>query len=398
MKNIEKNSKRLQEELYQIDKVFKDPSYTWQGDWEGRALLAFGCHYQMTGEEIPCMHQLVEKLDEKTNEYGFLGPVFDGKIVNEQQLSGHNWYLRGLIKYAQNFASEKALALLKSTVKHLYAPLLPWFENYPLEREKGIGGVSGTNTKILNGWQTSSDIGCAYMSVDGLAKYYALTKDEETRALLDKIIEIFDKTDFVKYGFQTHTTLTCLRGVLTMYETTGENGYLTLVKEKFALYIKYGMTLTYENFNWFGREDTWTEPCAVTDSFILATKLYKITGDKDYLTLARRIWFNGLQFCQRDNGGAGPNTCVTETQRVLKVSSYEAYYCCTMRYAEGLLEYTQNEDLFKWNENAEMLTDDKGRRFVDDKLIVEYNGELVPIFSCNQFNSKDEVMAVQVTV
>ncbi|MBQ8320066.1 MAG: glycoside hydrolase family 127 protein [Clostridia bacterium] len=398
MKNIIMNSRRLHDEPYRIEKVFRPADYTWQGDWEGRALLAFNCHYEMTGEEIPCMHQMMAQMEEKTNEHGFLGPLFDGVTVNEQQVSGHNWYVRGLIKYAKNFNSELALKLLKSTIENLYQPILPWFDQYPLEREKGIGGVSGTNAKVLNGWQTSSDIGCAYMSVDGLAKYYQLTKDQTTRKLLDKVIETFVATDFVKYGFQTHTTLTCIRGILTMYEATGEEKYLSIVKEKFALYIRHGMTLTYENFNWFGREDTWTEPCAVVDSLILATELYKITNDREYLTLARRIWFNGLQFCQRDHGGAGPNTCITETQRTLKVSMYEAPFCCTMRYAEGLLEYKQNEALFSWDEKAEVVTDEKGRRFVDDKLLVEYQGKLVPIFSCNTFLSKEEVMAVQVTV
>ena len=398
MKNIIMNSRRLHDEPYRIEKVFRPADYTWQGDWEGRALLAFNCHYEMTGEEIPCMHQMMAQMEEKTNEHGFLGPLFDGVTVNEQQVSGHNWYVRGLIKYAKNFNSELALKLLKSTIENLYQPILPWFDQYPLEREKGIGGVSGTNAKVLNGWQTSSDIGCAYMSVDGLAKYYQLTKDQTTRKLLDKVIETFVATDFVKYGFQTHTTLTCIRGILTMYEATGEEKYLSIVKEKFALYIRHGMTLTYENFNWFGREDTWTEPCAVVDSLILATELYKITNDREYLTLARRIWFNGLQFCQRDHGGAGPNTCITETQRTLKVSMYEAPFCCTMRYAEGLLEYKQNEALFSWDEKAEVVTDEKGRRFVDDKLLVEYQGKLVPIFSCNTFLSKEEVMAVKVTV
>ena len=157
------------------------------------------------------------------------------------------------------------------------------------------------------------------------------------------------------------------------------------------------MTLTYENFNWFGREDTWTEPCAIVDSLILATELYKITKNDRYKTLARRIWFNGLQFCHRDNGGAGPNTCVTTSQTILKVSMYEAYFCCTMRYAEGLLEYSNNESLFGWNENAPTEMDEIGRRFIDDKLLVEYNGEWTPIFPCHAF-TKDEAKEISVKV
>ena len=381
-KNVQLNFQRLSEEIYQIHKVFQDGGYDWPGDWEGRALLAFNCLYEATGKEIPCMHEMISQLEKKTNGDLYFGAPFDGKTVDEQQLSGHSWYLRGLVKYAQNFKNELAQRAMQSTVKALYLSLRGRYKSYPLTRQE-TGGVSGEVVGIINGWKVSSDIGCAYMCVDGLAHYYAYTKDESCRPILDEIIDVFCGTDFVKYGFQTHTTLSCLRGILTMYEATAETRYLDIVKEKFEIYLRHGMTLTYENYNWFGRKDTWTEPCAVTDSFILAVRLYKFTGEKRYLTLARRIWFNGLQFCQRENGGAGPNTCVTEKQPILKISMYEAPFCCTMRYAEGLLEYSKNQELFDWDSTKEVEKDEYGRRFIDDKLLVKCKEKILPIFSSN---------------
>ena len=46
------------------------------------------------------------------------------------------------------------------------------------------------------------------------------------------------------------------------------------------------MTATYENYNWFGNghKETWTEPCAVVDSLILALELYRLTKDVDVVT------------------------------------------------------------------------------------------------------------------
>ena len=382
MKNIELSFQRLSDESYQIHKIFQDGGYDWPGDWEGRALLAFTCLYEATGKEIPCMHEMISQLEEKTNGELYFGQPFDGNIIDEQQLSGHSWYLRGLVKYAQNFGGEIVERAMRSTVKNLYLPLIGEYKKYPLNRQK-MGGVSGEVVGTLNGWKVSSDVGCAYMCVDGLAHYYAYTKEENCRAVLEEIIAVFCQTDFVKYGFQTHTTLSCLRGILRLYETSREEKYLNIVKEKFEIYLRHGMTLTYENYNWFGREDTWTEPCAVTDSFILALRLYKLTGEKRYLTLARRIWFNGLQFCQRENGGAGPNTCVTEKQPILKISMYEAPFCCTMRYAEGLLEYSQNQELFDWDSKKEVEKDEFGRRFIDDRLLVKCKEKILPIFSSN---------------
>ena len=380
-RNIELSFKRLSEtKEYAFENIFQRAEYDWYGDWEGRALLAFACHYQIHGNIIPCMTQLVAALPQHTNPKLYFGPEFDGITADEQQLSGHSWYLRGLIKYAEAFNDELALKAAKSTVENLYLPIKEWYKKYLLKRERH-GGVSGSVTGTQNGWKLSSDVGCAYMCVDGLSHYYAYTKDARVKDFLDDILVTFYSSDYVNNGFQTHTTLSCARGILTLYKTTGEQKYLDGAMQVLRNYTEHGMTLTYENYNWFGRKDSWTEPCAVVDSFILSTELYKLTEQNEYLTLARRIWFNGLQFCQRPNGGAGPNSCVRPDQPVLKVSMYEAAFCCTMRYAEGLLEYSQNKELFSWNSNAEITQDEMGRKFIDDKLLVSFNSKTVPIFS-----------------
>ena len=380
MKNIELNFQRLQQSHYSFDKIFQSAEYDWPGDWEGRALLAFACHYEMHGRKIECMEKLVNVLPSHTNSRLYFGKEYDGEIVDEQQLSGHSWYLRGLLKYAMLTNSEFAMQAAKSTVENLYLPIADKYKDYPLTREKQ-GGVSGNITAIKNGWKLSSDVGCAFMCVDGLAHYYKHTKDARVKEFLDKVLAFFETIDYVAIGFQTHTTLSCARGILTLYHATGEKKYLELAQSIFAQYVQYGMTLTYENFNWFGCEDTWTEPCAIVDSFILATELYKITKKSEYRMWARRIWFNGMQFCQRKNGGAGPNTCVTAKQPILQISLYEAPFCCTMRYAEGLLEYTKNKELFAWDKEAEIETDVYGRKFVDDKLLVMQDDKIVPLFS-----------------
>ena len=395
--NIEKNYERLLSEEYSFEKLFRPSEYDWPGDWEGRALLAFLCHKEIHGGEVPHLHRFFNEIPKRTNEHLYFGKIFDGVTVDEQQLSGHNWYLRGLIKYAEIYGSDEAMKIAKSTVENLYLPALKWYSRYPLERDTADGDVSGSVTGTINGWRLSSDVGCAFMCVDGLAKYYAATKDKRVKEFLDSVIELFVSVDLCKYKLQTHTTLTCLRGILSLFVTTGDDRYLDTVREKFAIYTEHGMTLTYENFNWFGREDTWTEPCAVVDSLILATELYRLTDEHEYLTLARRIWLSGLQFCQRENGGAGPNTCVTKEQTVLKISMYEAPFCCTMRYAEGLLEYHNNRELFTFDEQATVFVDELGRRFIDDRLIVEYNQETTPIFSCNGI-PEDEAKKIELKV
>ena len=396
--NVELNYKRLSGEGYTPDKVFKPKEYGWQGDWEGRALLAFCCHYEMHGKKPDCLKSFMENLKSHLNEKSYLGEIYDDGIVDEQQLSGHSWLIRGLVKYYELFKDEFAFNVAKNIVENLYLKNEKKFYEYPIDRKKDGGGVSGEILCEQSGWKLSSDVGCAFISVDGLAHYYALTGDERVKNLLDVMIKLFIKTDVVKQSFQTHATLSFLRGTLLLYQKTNADFYLEIVKKTFDTYLQYGMTLTYENFNWFNRKDTWTEPCAVVDSFILAVGLYKITSDKKYLTLTRRIWFNGLQFCLRDNGGAGPNSCVTTEQKTLKVNMYEAPFCCTMRYAEGLLTAEKNKNLLSWNKNADLTVDEYGRKFIDDKLVVKYNGTETPIFKSAELKNKDDIMSAKLLI
>lgn len=370
--NVKKSYSRLSSEIYQIGNVFQASDYDWPGDWEGRALLAFCRLYSITGEKIPAMDTMVEQLPEKTNPFGFFGAAFDENTIDEQQLSGHGWYLRGLVAYGELFPRSKAMEYAQKTVHNLFIPALQQYHTYPICRQdNSSGGVSGNLNGKIGNWRLSTDVGCAFIALDGLAHYYAATKDQVLKPLLETAIEMFMSLDKVGLKMQTHATLTATRGILKFYEATAQGKYLTYAQEVLDLYTKFGMTATYENYNWFGRahEKIWTEPCAVVDSLILALELYRMTGEQTYLKLARRIWFNGLQFCQRENGGAGPNSCVDQQRPCLQVGMYEAYFCCTMRYPEGLYWHNQYKSLFAHREKKPEK--EENRYFIDDCLLVE---------------------------
>jgi len=375
---IKKSFQRLEQEPYASENLFSPPEYDWPGDWEGRALLAYCRLYSLTGEKIPAMEKIMRLLGEKTNRFGYLGKELDLSAIDEQQLSGHGWLLRGLVAYYELFQSRQALEYAHVIVHNLFIPALANYGSYPVERGSTGGGVYGNLSAKNGNWQLSTDIGCAFIAIDGLAHYYALTRDNELEILLADAIEQFMNLDKVSLNMQTHATLTATRGILKYYEVCGDEKYLSYAKETFALYIAQGMTATYENYNWFGdsHEETWTEPCAVVDSMILALKLYRITGEDTYRVLARRIWFNGLQFCQRPNGGVGPNTCVDEKNPYLQISFYDAVQCCTMRYPEGLYWYQKNRELFHW-EDGEPVWED-GRCYVNDWLLAQDVGGVFP--------------------
>lgn len=362
---------RLKNEIYSSEQVWQPKGYSWPADWEGRCLLALSCLNEISKEKNSYSDTIVRELQQRVNEEGYMGAVLNKNEIDEQQLSGHGWLLRGLVMYYKQNRDAQSFMHASNIVHHLFLPITDYVNTYPLKREEEKdGGVSGHNNTIINGWRVSTDIGCVFISLDGLTDYYVIKPETELRGLIDKLIDKFCEVDKIAIKAQTHATLTATRAVLRMYECTGEERYLKIVQNEFENYLTHGMTDTYENFNWFGRRNTWTEPCAVVDSFILALKLNAILQDDSYRALARRIWFNGLSFCHRSNGGAGPNTCVTKEQPVIKVSMFEAPFCCTMRYCEALLYAAKNEELFSFDSASPIMIED-GRRFQDDVLLIQ---------------------------
>lgn len=333
---------------YSIDEVFSPSDYAWYGDKEGRALLAFMSHYKISGEKISCMDEMLSELPRRFNEEGYLGPLFRGKI-HEEQLSGHSWLLRGLCEHFEVFSDSFSLTSSEKIAENLYLTLAGRIGSYPVEREKNKnGGVSGEMAEESGCWLLSSDIGCAFMSIDGLSHVYKIKGNEKIRALLDEMIDFYLSIDKIKLRAQTHCTLTAARGMLRMYDVTGEDKYLKGAESIFSLYVNHaGMTLTYQNLNWWGREDSWTEPCAVVDSLMVALDLYKFTKIDEYRVLAARIYHNGLASAQRDNGGAGTDTliCNGSPHKSLHPLMYEAFFCCSMRLAEGLWYINKNAEL-----------------------------------------------------
>ena len=356
-------------DYYSIEDIFSPAHYDWCGDKEGRALLAFLCHYKISGQIIPCMEQMLEQLNDHLNSQGYFGPMWEHEI-QEQQLSGHSWLLRGLCEHYEIFGDDFCLQAVRRIVENLFLPKRGRFTSYPIERNlTKEGGVSGSQIGILDGWILSSDVGCAFMSIDGLSHAYKITKDSRIKALLDEMIAVYLGIDKVALQVQTHCTLTAARGMVRMYQETADEAYLSGAQAIAKLYFEGGgMTATYQNLNWWGRPDSWTEPCAIVDSMMLAGELYKLTADEHYRTLAARIYHNGLATAQRDNGGAGTDSGVVEEGTdTLCMGMYEAYFCCTMRLAEGLWYINANRELF--TAHLEGKVTKHGRVYADGDIL-----------------------------
>ena len=143
-RRVERNFQRLSGDTYAGEKVFREPSYDWPGDWEGRYLLAGVLLRRLTGRETAALSHLIAHLEEHTNEFGYFGKAIDGTTVSEQQLSGNGWFLRGLCEY---YADRPALSVrerIGSIVENLYLKCADLYARYPVSGARAQGGVSGS--------------------------------------------------------------------------------------------------------------------------------------------------------------------------------------------------------------------------------------------------------------
>ncbi|MCR4921937.1 MAG: glycoside hydrolase family 127 protein [Bacteroidaceae bacterium] len=336
------NMQRLGEEKYQPDNVFltMQQSGDWPGDTEGRTILALTLDAQALHSASPNLEEILRRLPAHLNERGYMGPVFPD-IIHEQQLSGNGWMLRGLCEYYEWKHEAQILAMISRMARGLFLPWKGHFSSYPVrpeDRKQDVGAASGETVGQIGRWQLSSDVGCLFIGMDGLIHAYAVTRDEDLRPVIDELINCFLGIDLLAIKAQTHATLTALRGLLRYAALTGERRLVDEAAKRFQLYTEYGMAENFGNYNWFRRYDTWTEPCAIVDSYLLAVQLWQQTRNVAYLEWAEQIYFNALCHGQRQNGGFGCDNCPGRGSGTpnLKVNIPEAHWCCTMRGAEGL--------------------------------------------------------------
>jgi hypothetical protein len=339
---IEKNFDRLEEGKYRPDSVFltEEQSGGWPGDTEGRTILGLTLDARASKREPVYLQEIIERIPRHLNREGYMGPIYED-AVNEQQLSGNGWMLRGLCEYYEWKKDEKVLPLIASIVNNLFVKGKGFYRKYPIDPDawKSMKGAeAGSIQKTADGWMLSSDIGHVFVGMAGAIHAYKHLRSEALKEVIEEMMSRFLETDLVGIRAQTHAALTACRGLIRYAEITGERKYVDEAAKRWQWYRQNGMTENYENYNWFGRLDTWTEACAVIDSYILAVQLWQHTREAQYLHDAELIYYNAICHLQRHNGGFGCDNCPGKATQdsCLKVHIPEAHWCCTMRGGEGL--------------------------------------------------------------
>lgn len=331
-----KNFDRLEEPKYQIPEVFRESSYEWPGDTEGRTALALTLLSQATHRNARYLDKIISLFPQRMNPMGYFGNVQAEGIMDEQQFTGHHWVARALIEYYLWKRDARAYETLQNLVKNLVLPAKRFLQQYPLD--PSVRKVEGYNAgtllpDVIDNWRLSTDVGCAFLALDGIAHAYDILLTNDLRQLTESMIQRFLQLDLLQMKAQTHATLSALRGMLRYFEQIKDSLLLDEIERIYSLYRTVAMTENYENYGWFGRPE-WTEPCATIDSFIIAVSLWRHTGEPNFLEDAHLIYFNAISHGQRGNGGFGCDTCAGSIDPFIAFSNYEAHWCCTMRGGE----------------------------------------------------------------
>jgi len=336
------NYARLEGDWYRPDEVFKADSHGWPGDWEGRVVLALTLLERATHRPSAYLEEILRLIPEHLNERGYFGPPLPPRQFDEQHFGGHSWMVRALAEYYAYKRKPETLALLRRMVDGFLMPAKGYFSQYPIKPkarfdQQDVWILSKLQTKTLHHAETS-DAGCVFIMIDGASAAYEVDPRPELREVIDEMIARFMEMDLEALHIQTHATLSATRGILRMYELTGESRYLDMAVGRYALYRGAAWTEAYGNYNWFGAA-RWTEPCAIVDSYMVAVTLWKHLRDPQYLHDAHLIYYNALSHSHRVNGSLGSDRCCgahnIEDALFLAPINYETYWCCTMRGGEG---------------------------------------------------------------
>jgi hypothetical protein len=328
---------RLERSEYRVESVFSDEHLSdgWPGDYVGRTILALARLAGATGRDPRYLDEILTALPHRINAQGYMGDVSDA--INEQQLAGHGWLVSGLLAAHGATGDERALAMASTIVEGLYLPLLGRIGSYPTSRDTRVhlGQATGVIAGRVGEWRVSTDIGCAFIGLEGLVNYYERFPSAQLASLIDEMAGVFAAINLVDASMQLHASLTAARQILHFYNVTGHAELLTIAKNTYDLFRSEGITENYANYNWFGRP-TWTEPCAIVDALIVAVELWRATGAVSYLEDAHHIYYNAIGYAQKPHGGFGLDNCVGAPDLRLKCTLYDVTWCCNMRGAVGL--------------------------------------------------------------
>jgi len=286
----------------------------YSGDLSGRYIGALATVARTSGRSFAGLDSLVAKVIARQKAAGYFGAGFNAESPIDEDLAllwGNGRLLVGLLEYYRLKPDAAVLAASKRLGDWLIkiGPLM----------------LSDSMREAFGAKHFASSYICWMQQTEGLANLYMATKDERYRKLAEQVAAVIER----RPGDHVHGYLTSLRGVMDLYDATGDAKYLAQCEEAWAEVAGSRDALITG-----GVPEGWspnnhrTEGCGECDWARLTLTLWKTTRKKVYLEAAERTVFNELAFNQFSTGDFGHR--VYTATGLPAQGAARAWWCCTL--------------------------------------------------------------------
>ncbi|HUD55849.1 MAG TPA: beta-L-arabinofuranosidase domain-containing protein [Terracidiphilus sp.] len=286
----------------------------YSGDVSGRYIGALATAARVYGTDVPDLDALVAKVIVLQKPDGYFGSTFHYEKPTDADMAllwGNGRLLVGLLEYYELRKSAPVLASCRRIGDFLVrvAPMM-----LSTEIREAFGAQHFASSYI-----------CWTQQIEGLANLYRVTNDIPYRRLAEDIARVIER----RAGDHVHGYLTSLRGVMGLYEATGDAQWLRQCEAAWE-----DITSSQDLLMTGGVPEGWspnnhrTEGCGEADWVRLNLALWRATTEQKYLAMAERAIFNELAFNQYETGDFG-HRLYTETG-LPAAGAVRAWWCCTL--------------------------------------------------------------------
>jgi hypothetical protein len=326
--------------------------YNFSGDLSGRYLEALSLVDRKTLKiDLKALVKKLVSFQAKDGRFGDSSLVFSEKEIGPQQMAllwGNGRLLIGLLEYYKNYKDPAAL-ISAQKLGDFYLKIWDYCSSPAvIKKFEGMGA-----TGII----------CFTQYIEGLATLAQITGNNKYAITAANTYTLLPK----RGNQHSHGYLATLRGVLKLFEYTGNANQLSFVKSAYDDlvssddYTPFGSVREY-----FGRQkDERDEGCSTADFVRLSFHLFQLTGNEKYLEYGEFALYNAFYFNQYYTGDFGHHLITDAGAR----SDYlhASWWCCTMHCLRAMQEI-KKRDMVNFRDGTYQLNLYVETTYQDEKI------------------------------
>lgn len=301
------------------------------GDLSGRFFEVMASAAEKRTDYRQLMQEAL-KYQKPDGRFGNINLHFNAEEIGGEHMAllwGNGRFLVGLMEYYKHFKDPKALNAARRLGDFFKQTYVACSTPKVIKKLEGFG---------------AQGIICFTQYIEGLVMLSEETGDLTFAEFAQKTYPLIGNR-----GTQhSHGYLTTLRGVLKLYEFTGNKTYLQFVRNAIDdLSQSDDITIYGSVKEFFGNIHDRDEGCATADLLRLYLGLFSFTGVSDYLLKAENVLFNSLYFNQYYTGDFGHHDLTIKGSAPSTIMA--AWWCCTMHGLRALQEVNDKYFIQKVN-------------------------------------------------